>query len=89
MDNQFDYNKCRLVFKADGRELHGKEYSREGSKAFHYEFDQEWKAGGHELIVEVHPLTTNRQVRSLTLRLDSVTVRGPMDEKYWVRPKEF
>ena len=30
-----------------------------------------------------------RQVRSLTLRIDSVTVRGPMDEKYWVRPKNF
>jgi hypothetical protein len=28
VDNQFDYNKCRLVFKADGRELHSKEYNR-------------------------------------------------------------
>ena len=89
VDNQFDYNKCRLVFKADGKELHSSEYSREGGKAFHYEFDQDWKAGGHELVVEVQPLTTNRQVRSLTLRLDSVTVRGPMEEKHWVHPKDF
>lgn len=71
VDNQFDYNKCRLVFKAGGRELHRKESSREGGKAFHYEFDQDWKAGGHDLVVEVHPLTTNQRVRSLTLRLDS------------------
>ena len=90
VDNQFDYNKCRLVFRADGKELHSKEYTREGGKAFHYEFDQEWKAGGHDLVIEVHPLTlTNRQVRSLTLRIDSVTVRGPMEEKYWVRPKDY
>jgi hypothetical protein len=90
VDNQFDYNKCRLVFKADGQELHSKEYTREGGKAFHYEFDQDWKAGGHELVIEVHPLTPDqKQVRSLTLRLDSVTVRGPLDSKYWVRPKNY
>jgi hypothetical protein len=89
VDNQFDYNKCRIVFKADGKELHGKEYTREGSKPFHYEFDQDWKAGAHELTVEVHPITTNRQVRSLTMRLDSMTVRGPMEPKYWARPKGY
>ncbi|HWN96475.1 MAG TPA: DUF1592 domain-containing protein [Methylomirabilota bacterium] len=90
VDNQFDYNKCRLVLKADGKELHSKEYTREGSKAFHYEFDQDWKTGEHELVIEVHPLTPDqRQVRSLTLRIDSVTVRGPMDQKYWVRPKNY
>ncbi len=89
VDNQFDYNKCRLVLKADGQELHSKEYSREGGKAFHYEFDQNWKAGDHELVLEVQPLTTNRQVRSLTLRLDAVTVRGPMEEQHWVRPRDY
>ena len=83
VDNQFDYNKCRLVFKVDGQELHSREYAREGSKAFHYEFDQHWQAGDHELILEVFPLTPDqRQVRSLTLRIDSVTVRGPLDSKY-------
>jgi hypothetical protein len=90
VDNQFDYNKCRLSFKADGKELHSREYTREGSKAFHYEFDWDWKDGPHELVVEVYPLTPDqRQVRSLTLRLDSVTVRGPLEQKYWVRPKNF
>ena len=32
---------------------------------------------------------TGSQVRSLTLRIDSVTVRGPLDSKYWVRPKDY
>ena len=90
VDNQFDYNKCRLVLKVDGKELHKKEYSREGTKPFHYEFDQDWKAGEHELVVEVEPLTPDtKQVRALTMRIDSVTVRGPLNEKYWVRPKDF
>ena len=90
VDNQFDYNKCRLVFKSDGQELQSKEYTREGGKAFHYEFDQDWKAGGHELVIELHPLTPDqKQVRSLTMRLDSVTVRGPLESKHWVRPKNY
>ena len=90
VDGQFDYNKCRLVFKADGRELHTQEYTREPGRAFHYEFDQEWPAGPHELAVSVQPLTPDqKQVRSLTLRLDSVMVRGPLDPTHWVRPKNY
>lgn len=90
VDNQFDYNKCRLVFKADGQELHSREYTREGGKAFHYEFDQDWKAGDHALTIEVHPLTPDqKQVRSLTLRVDSVTVRGPLEPQHWVRPANY
>jgi mono/diheme cytochrome c family protein len=88
VDNQFDYNKCRLVFRADGKELYGREHAREGGKPFHHEFDQDWTAGDHEIVLESQPLTPDqKQVRSLTLRIDSVTVRGPMDEKYWVRPR--
>src|SRR5262249_18814428 len=57
-------------------------------KPYHFEFEQDWKAGRHELIVEVQPLTPNeRQVRSLTLQLASVTVRGPMAKEFWVRPE--
>jgi hypothetical protein len=90
VDNQFDYNKCCLIFKADGQELHRQDYTREGGKAFHYEFYRTWKPGGHELVIEIEPLTPERpQVRSLTLRVESVTVRGPLEDKYWVRPKNY
>jgi hypothetical protein len=90
VDNQIDYNKCQLVFRADGQELHHKEYTRESGRGFHYEFDQNWKAGDHELVVEVRPLTPDqKQVRSLTLRIDSVTVRGPLEQAHWVRPKNY
>jgi mono/diheme cytochrome c family protein len=90
VDNQFDYNKCRVVFRADGRELLRQEYSREGGKPFHYEFAQEWTAGPHTLSLELEPLTPDqKQVRSLTLRLDSTTLRGPMAARYWVRPKNY
>ena len=90
VDNVFDYNKCRLVFKADGEELFQHEYTREGTKPFHYAFDRDWTAGQHELVLEVHPLTPDqKQVRSLALRLDSVTVRGPLDPQSYVKPKGY
>ena len=66
------------------------EYTREGTKAFHYEFDRTWPTGAHELVLEIHPLTPEaKQVRSLALRLDSETVRGPLEQKYWVKPKDY
>ncbi len=90
VENQFDYNRCRLTFKADGKELLQKEYTREGNKPFHYEFDVDWQAGERELTFDLEPLTPDqRQVRSLALRLDSVTVRGPMEKEHWVQPKNY
>jgi hypothetical protein len=90
VDNQFDYNKCRLVLRVDGQEIHSQEYSREGGKALHYEYEHELAAGEHDFVFEVTPLTPDqRQVRSLTLRLDSVTVRGPLEKEHWVSPKNY
>ena len=83
VDNQFDYNQCRLVFKVDGQELLRKEFVREGGKAFHFEFDREWQAGAHELTFELEPITQTNQIRSLALRIEAVTVRGPLDEKFF------
>jgi hypothetical protein len=88
VDGQFDYNKCRLLFKCGDRVLLSKEFTRQGRKPYHFEFEQDWKAGKQELIAEVQPLTPNeRQVRSLTLQLISVTIRGPMAKEFWVRPE--
>jgi hypothetical protein len=87
VDGQFDYNKCRLIFKCGDQVLLSKEFTRQGRKPYQFEFEQDWKVGKHELIVEVQPLTPNeRQVRSLTLQLASITVRGPMAKEFWVRP---
>ena len=90
MDNQFDYNKCRILFKVDGDVLVQKDYTREGGRAFRYDFKRNLKAGNHEFSLELQPLTPDeKQVRSLTMRLDSVVMRGPDDPKFWSRPKNF
>ena len=87
VDGVFDYNKCRLVFKADGEVLHDAEYTRQGGRPYRLEFDRDWTAGDHMLTFEVKPLTpAEKQVRSLNLRVDAVTVRGPMAPDHWVKP---
>ena len=85
-----DYNRCRLLFRADGEELLRREFVRQDNKPFHFEFDRDWKAGPHTLTIEVQPLTPDeKRVRSLSFRIQSVTLRGPMDERYWVRPPDY
>jgi hypothetical protein len=87
VDNVFDYNKCRLIFRADGKQLFEKDFSWEGGKPYHYDFDQDWPAGNHRLEFELQPLTPGEpQARTLSLQINSVTVCGPMAEQYWVPP---
>jgi mono/diheme cytochrome c family protein len=91
VEGVFDYNKCRLVFKVDGQPRLTQEYTRQGGRPFHYDLDaQDWAAGEHELAFELQPLTPNeRQVRSLTLRVVAVTVRGPLAREHWVLPPTY
>jgi hypothetical protein len=73
-----------------GGTRHSEPSAREGGKALHFEFDPDWDTGAHEMVFEVHPRTPDQtQVRSLTLRIESVTVRGPLDPAHWVRPKHY
>jgi hypothetical protein len=89
VDNLLDRNRCRLIFRMDGKELLRQEFSWQGGKPYRFEFDQDWRAGDHCLELEVHPLTTNEpQNRSLTIQVNSVAVRGPMAEEHWVRPED-
>jgi len=90
VDGQNDYNRCRVVVRADGEELLRREFIRQNNRPFRFEFDRDWKAGPHTLAVEVQPLTPDeKRVRSLSIRIRSATLRGPMDERYWVRPRDY
>lgn len=90
VDGVNDYNRCRFLFRADGEELARRDFVRQDGKPFRFESDRDWKAGPHTLTVEVQPLTPDeKQVRSLALRIQSATLRGPMDERYWVRPPDY
>jgi len=89
VDDQFDANKCRLIFKADGRELDRRDFGREGWQNFRFDYEEDWEAGDHEFSLEVQPLTEEKQVRSLTLRINSLTISGPSDPRFWEEPPNY
>lgn len=89
VEDQIDSNRCRLVFKLDGQGLLTNEFSREVERSFHFQIPRELQPGEHELAFAVEPLTHEPQVRSLYLRVDSVIVRGPSEEKYQVQPTNY
>jgi hypothetical protein len=90
VENQFDLNQCRIVFKADGEVLLDQKFIREGYKQFVFRFDRTWEAGPHELTFEIEPLTPDvEQLRDLRLRVSDVTVRDPMAREYWTTPDRY
>jgi hypothetical protein len=90
VDDQFDYNRCRFIFSVDGHELLRNDYNREAAKVFRYVFDQQWTEGDHQILFQVQPLPpAHEQLRALNLRINSVTLRGPYDEKYYVTPANY
>ena len=90
VDGAFDLNRCRLIVKVDGRERQAREYSRQDGRSYHDVIDQDLQAGEHQLAFELQPnKPAEKQVRSLTIRIKSVTIRGPVEERYWVRPKNY
>jgi hypothetical protein len=90
VDGVFDLNRCKVTFKVDGRRCLSREYTRQDGRAYRDTIDVDWKAGDHVLAFEIEPLTPNeKQVRSLSIRLKSVVVRGPFDERHWVEPKDY
>jgi hypothetical protein len=90
VDDQFDLNRCKLVFKADGETLISQEFVREGDKDFEFSFDRQWQAGDHVFSVEIQPVGPDQpQIRKLRIRLKTVTVRGPQAPEYWVQPAHY
>lgn len=90
VDDQFDLNRCRLIFKADGETLISQEFVRESDKVFDFTFDRNWQPGEHTLTFEIQPIGPDTvQNRMLRLRLNAVTVHGPASPEYWVQPDNY
>lgn len=90
VDNQFDYNECRITLRIDGQEAWSRRFTREGNRPFQFTVDRTLPAGEHVMEFELQPLTPDQKhVRSLALRLDSLTLRGPLEKKYWVKPPQY
>ena len=90
VDGINDYNKCRLTFRIDGVEALRREFVRQGGMAYRFDYEFTWQPGPHEFTVVVEPLTPGvDRVRSLSIRLNEVTIRGPLDPAHFVRPPGY
>ena len=90
VDDQFDYNRCRVVFKVDGETMFDQEFVREGEKPFKFTYERDWQVGEHALEFEIKPIGPDReQKRLLRVRLNAVVVQGPMANEHWVKPKGY
>src|SRR6266487_3537698 len=88
----FDFHprRCRVVFKVDDRPLLQKEFGWYDNKTLRFDFEEKWSAGEHRMAFDLSPLTAvEKKINSLEMRLVSVTIRGPMEEEYWSRPKNY
>ncbi len=87
---QFDPVRCEMVFKADDRDLFKKEFGSQNGGKSSYQFEQNWEIGTHPLAIELRPLVpAAEKTNSLDLRINSVRLEGPSEERYWVRPANF
>ena len=91
VDGEFDYNKVQVLFKVDGQERLREEYLWQGGKTHTLTVDEQWSENTeHELSFEFVPLTPDeKQVRNREIRINSVTIRGPLEKEHWGRPKDF
>ncbi len=88
---EFDPGKCRVIFKLDDQELLNQEFTWEDNKIFPpFKFAEEWQPGTHRLSFQVQPLAGKEsQEYPLEMRLNSVTIAGPLDQKYWTQPTNY
>lgn len=87
----FDPGECEVSFKLDGQELLGRKFGWEDNKTFTpFVYPTNLAAGEHRLSFELKPLhDAKEQVDNLDMRLVSVIIRGPTNEEFHVRPKNF
>src|SRR5436190_14826102 len=60
-DFEFDPGKCRVVLKADERELWAQEFGWQSRKKFNFQLDKKMGGGEHTLTLELQPLTPTEQ----------------------------
>ncbi len=92
VQGQFDFDpgRCEVALKVDEKEIWKNEFKWQNGKKSNYSLDQTWEAGTHQFTLEITPLVvSDKKTNAPHLRIQSVRVEGPLEEKYWVRPANF
>jgi mono/diheme cytochrome c family protein len=87
---EFDPGRCRVTLLVDGKDRFQKEIPWHNNKRFEEEIPEELAAGEHRLDLRLEPLTPpEKRLNSLFLRVSSVKIRGPLDERHWTPPRNY
>ncbi|MFL3658626.1 MAG: DUF1592 domain-containing protein [Opitutales bacterium] len=86
----FDYNRCRFIFKIDGKIKLAQEFEYTSGRTIEHTFDYDWQPGDHSFTVEVEPLTTDlEKIKRLKMRVESLNIKGPYARDHWIQPKKY
>ncbi len=89
-DDLVDLSRCRLILKIDGQTLFEKEFDRSMRKLAPLLINKGIEKGGREIAIQIEPLTPDvEQIGDLRVRLEHITIKGPLESEYWVHPKEY
>ena len=87
---EFDPGRCRVTVRLDGKELLKEEFGWYNDKAFPREFPARLVTGEHVATLTLEPLKSEAEKKNnLDLRLVSLNLRGPLDEKQWKQPPNY
>jgi hypothetical protein len=92
MQHFAEFVHCFVIFIVDGQEMLSRDFTWEDNKTFPpFVCDEKWAPGPHQFVFEVQPLSINSKPvqPQLDMRIDYLAVQGPLEEKYWSRPKNY
>ena len=89
IDGAFNYDpgRSRVIFRADQFVLMSSEFAWKPSDKYNYTFEVDWKAGAHQLELELEPTAaTENEDERIHFELHEIRIEGPMDPEKWVKP---
>ncbi|HLU50379.1 MAG TPA: DUF1592 domain-containing protein, partial [Planctomycetota bacterium] len=92
VDGGFEFDPCRsrVTFSVDGQERLREEYIWYDDRTFRYELAETWEPGTHQLAFELESLCDpEKRTEKLDFQVLAVAIRGPLDERHWVRPERY
>jgi hypothetical protein len=86
----FDPGRCKLTMKVDGQQCASHEFGWGEDKKFQMVSDQTWEKGDHKLQFVLEPLVPESKKKNiLELKINTVQITGPMEEKYWAPSRNY
>ncbi|MDX1952481.1 MAG: DUF1592 domain-containing protein [Verrucomicrobiota bacterium] len=92
VDGSFDFDTAKALvrYSVDGKERFAREFKWEENLKVPDQFEVDWEAGEHTLMLQVEPLAESTKEHTFVeFRVGSVNVQGPLDPKFWSATRNY